>query len=47
MGYNGNVESYNNNCCYSNSGGVGFGSAFALLVVLFILLIIVGATFMC
>ncbi|MBS4177511.1 YjcZ family sporulation protein [Lederbergia citrea] len=27
--------------------GVGFGSGFALLVVLFILLIIVGAAFIC
>ena len=30
----------------SGYGGYGNGSAFALLVVLFILLIIVGATFM-
>ncbi|GKU80763.1 MULTISPECIES: YjcZ family sporulation protein [Niallia] len=32
-------------CGYA--GGVGYGGGFALIVVLFILLIIVGATFIC
>lgn len=32
-------------CQDGGNGGYGFGSGFALLVVLFILLIIVGATF--
>ncbi|MEY9977740.1 YjcZ family sporulation protein [Lysinibacillus sp. RC79] len=48
MGYYGNVGNFNNSCCGGNnySYGRGTGSAFALLVVLFILLIIIGATFM-
>ncbi|MBA9025036.1 YjcZ family sporulation protein [Peribacillus huizhouensis] len=43
---------YGNTCCYPvetypsyGYGGCGFGSGFALIVVLFILLIIVGACF--
>ncbi|WP_318504957.1 YjcZ family sporulation protein [Bacillus sp. T3] len=32
-------------CCYPAYGGVGFGGCFALIVVLFILLIIVGSAF--
>ncbi|QFF98873.1 YjcZ family sporulation protein [Psychrobacillus glaciei] len=39
MGYAGNV-------CGPGYAGPGYGSGFALLVVLFILLIIVGATFL-
>lgn len=35
-----------NNCC-ANTGNGGYGAGFALLVVLFILLIIVGAAFIC
>ncbi|MFJ3386384.1 MULTISPECIES: YjcZ family sporulation protein [Lysinibacillus] len=42
--YGGNVGGINN--CGNSGGGYGNGSAFALIVVLFILLIIVGATFM-
>ncbi|GLC88990.1 YjcZ family sporulation protein [Lysinibacillus piscis] len=42
--YGGNVGGINN--CGCNSGSYGNGSSFALIVVLFILLIIVGATFM-
>ncbi|WP_107951575.1 YjcZ family sporulation protein [Lysinibacillus parviboronicapiens] len=46
MGYSGNVGNYNNNC-YDGGYDKGYsGSTFALIVVLFILLIIVGATFM-
>ena len=41
MGY-GNVEGINN----CDGGGYGMGSGFALIVVLFILLIIVGAAFL-
>jgi len=44
MGYYGNVGGINNGCYYG--GGYGNGSTFALIVVLFILLIIIGATFM-
>ena len=32
---------------YGYGGGVGFGGGFALIVVLFILLIIIGASFTC
>ncbi|MFT9821120.1 YjcZ family sporulation protein [Lysinibacillus sp. YR326] len=42
--YGGNVGGINEGCYYG--GGNRNGSAFALIVVLFILLIIVGATFM-
>ncbi|MFY0518480.1 YjcZ family sporulation protein [Lysinibacillus sphaericus] len=55
MGYFGNVGNYNS-CCggYGNDYGKGYcmdygkdnSSTFVLIVVLFILLIIVGATFM-
>ncbi len=46
MGYwQGNVGGINSGCCY-NGGGYRNGSGFALIVVLFILLIIVGATFL-
>ncbi|AHN22771.1 MULTISPECIES: YjcZ family sporulation protein [Lysinibacillus] len=49
MGYfGGNVGgSWNNNYCgnYEYGNNNGYGSTFALIVVLFILLIIVGATF--
>ncbi|MFJ6211166.1 YjcZ family sporulation protein [Lysinibacillus sp. NPDC092081] len=41
--YGGNVGGINEGCYY---GGNRNGSAFALIVVLFILLIIVGATFL-
>jgi len=41
--YGGNVGGIENGC--NNSGGYGNGSQFVLIVVLFILLIIVGATF--
>jgi len=41
--YGGNVGGIN---CGNSAGGYGSGSAFALIVVLFILLIIVGATFL-
>ncbi|MFJ8087456.1 YjcZ family sporulation protein [Lysinibacillus sp. NPDC095746] len=44
MGYYGGNVGGINNCGYG--GGYGNGSAFALIVVLFILLIIVGATFL-
>ncbi|QQP14353.1 YjcZ family sporulation protein [Lysinibacillus agricola] len=47
MGYYGNIGNFNN--CYSCGCDGGYrrgpGSSFALLVVLFILLIIIGATF--
>ncbi|MGG2054626.1 YjcZ family sporulation protein [Lysinibacillus pakistanensis] len=39
----GNVGSWNNYNCGGNNNG--YGSTFAIIVVLFILLIIVGATF--
>lgn len=48
MGSCGNMGNYYNNCyygCYSDGGGYN-GSTFVLIVVLFILLIIVGASFM-
>ena len=45
MGYFGGNVGGINDCGYSG-GGYGNGSAFALIVVLFILLIIVGATFL-
>ena len=45
MGYYGGNVGGINNCGY-DGGGRGNGSGFALIVVLFILLIIVGATFM-
>ncbi|MDM5233575.1 YjcZ family sporulation protein [Lysinibacillus pakistanensis] len=45
MGYSGNVGSWNNACCGGNTG-YGYGSTFVLIVVLFILLIIVGASFL-
>ncbi|TQR28461.1 YjcZ family sporulation protein [Lysinibacillus sphaericus] len=44
MGYYGNVGGINCGCYYG--GGYGRGSSFALIVVLFILLIIIGATFL-
>ncbi|WP_082337479.1 YjcZ family sporulation protein [Lysinibacillus sp. FJAT-14745] len=44
MGYYGNIGGINNRCGYGR--GYGNGSTFALIVVLFILLIIIGATFM-
>ncbi|MDD1504090.1 MULTISPECIES: YjcZ family sporulation protein [unclassified Lysinibacillus] len=44
MGYYGNVGGINSGCYYG--GGYGSGSSFALIVVLFILLIIIGATFL-
>ncbi|MFJ7665756.1 YjcZ family sporulation protein [Lysinibacillus sp. NPDC097195] len=47
--YGGNVGgNWNNNYCgnnYEYGNNNGYGSTFALIVVLFILLIIVGATF--
>ena len=46
--YGGNVggtNSWNNNYCGGNYNNTGYGSTFVLIVVLFILLIIVGATF--
>ena len=43
MGYSGNMCNYNSYCGDNNYGN---GSTFVLIVVLFILLIIVGATFM-
>ncbi|WP_107924370.1 YjcZ family sporulation protein [Lysinibacillus parviboronicapiens] len=46
MGYSGNVGNYNNNCYYRGYDNGYSGSTFVLIVVLFILLIIVGATFM-
>ncbi|MFJ7736671.1 YjcZ family sporulation protein [Lysinibacillus sp. NPDC097287] len=47
MGYSGNMGCYNNyGEDYGNCNRNRSGSAFALIVVLFILLIIVGATFM-
>jgi len=42
--YGGNVGGINNGGY--DGGGYGNGSSFALIVVLFILLIIIGATFM-
>ncbi len=45
MGYSSNVGGVGDYCNGGNSGGYGNGSGFALLVVLFILLIIVGASF--
>ena len=45
MGYSGNVGGSNNYCGEENYGNRN-GSSFALLIVLFILLIIIGATFM-
>jgi len=45
MGYYGGNVGGINNCGYYGSG-YGNGSSFVLIVVLFILLIIVGATFM-
>ncbi|QDP99622.1 YjcZ family sporulation protein [Lysinibacillus fusiformis] len=47
MGYSGNVGNYNS-CCgnYGMDYGKDNSSTFVLIVVLFILLIIVGATFM-
>ncbi|MFF2175318.1 YjcZ family sporulation protein [Lysinibacillus sp. NPDC058147] len=46
MGYYGNVGNYNNYSCGCYGGySRGYGSTFALIVVLFILLIIIGATF--
>ncbi|MGE7839999.1 YjcZ family sporulation protein [Lysinibacillus sp. NPDC093712] len=45
MGYNGGNVGGIENGGYSG-GGYGNGSQFALIVVLFILLIIVGATFL-
>ncbi|WP_147531811.1 YjcZ family sporulation protein [Bacillus marasmi] len=44
FGYGG--YGYGGGCCYpAYGGGVGFGGCFALIVVLFILLIIVGSAF--
>ena len=43
MGYSQNMGNYSSYCGGDNYGS---GSAFVLIVVLFILLIIVGATFM-
>ncbi|CAI8916107.1 YjcZ family sporulation protein [Priestia megaterium] len=44
MGFGG----YGGGCCYGGygygGGGCGFGSGFALIIVLFILLIIIGAS---
>ncbi|WP_200411123.1 YjcZ family sporulation protein [Virgibacillus salexigens] len=40
------VYGYGGGCGYPSNGG-GYGSNFALIVVLFILLIIVGAAFYC
>ena len=44
MGYSSNVGGVGD-YCGGGTGTGGFGSGFALLVVLFILLIIVGATY--
>lgn len=41
----GGTNSWNNNYCGGNYNNTGYGSTFVLIVVLFILLIIVGATF--
>ena len=47
MGYSGNVGNYNSYCGgYDMDYGKNNGSTFVLIVVLFILLIIVGASFM-
>ncbi|AUS85472.1 MULTISPECIES: YjcZ family sporulation protein [Lysinibacillus] len=45
--YGNNVGGWNNSYCGGYSGGnnYGYGSTFVLIVVLFILLIIVGATY--
>lgn len=43
--YAGGTNSWNNNYCGGNYNNTGNGSTFVLIVVLFILLIIVGATF--
>ena len=47
-GYGGNVGNMNSGGCYygGDYGGSYNGSSFVLIVVLFILLIIVGASFM-
>ncbi|GAB3068420.1 hypothetical protein GCM10027286_35370 [Virgibacillus ainsalahensis] len=50
MGYNnsfGGFGGYGGYGCGNQVGGYGNGNSFALIVVLFILLIIVGAAFYC
>ena len=46
MGYSGNVGNYNSCGGYETNYGQNNSSTFVLIVVLFILLIIVGASFM-
>ena len=45
MGFSGNVGNFNNYC--GGDQETGNSSTFVLIVVLFILLIIVGASFIC